>query len=393
MTFRKSIFWLHLAAGLVAGLVILVMSLTGAALAYEKEVIAWAERDVQRVTVPAQPERLPVAALLAAAQVSHPEAKPTAVVIKRDPAAAVAIGLGRSGNLYANPYTGEIQTPHPTFWRSFMGTMVSWHRYLALSGDQQRMGKAVTGACNAAFLVLGVTGLYLWWPRTWSTRALKGIATVRLGLSGKARDWNWHNAFGLWFALPIIVLTATALPISYGWAGQLIAKLNPSTPAPAAPPAVVATPAAGAVALPTEALLKNVYREVPDWKQVTLNLGGAPAGPGAPAAAAAPRPTTGPAPVSFSVREASSWPRTATTTLALDPFTGAVLKHDTFDALPLGNQVRGWTRYLHTGEALGPIGQGVAGIASLVGALLMWTGFALSWRRFFGGKRAEPAAT
>lgn len=392
MTFRKSIFWLHLIAGLVAGVVILIMSVTGAALAYEKEVIAWAERDVQRVDVPANAPRLAVADLLARAKSTHPEAKPTTVVIKRDPTAAVALGLGRSGNLYANPYTGAIQTPPPTFWRSFMGLMVSWHRYLALSGDNQRFGKAVTGACNTAFLVLGLTGLYLWWPRTWSARALKGIATVRFGLSGKARDWNWHNAFGLWFALPLIVLTATALPISYGWAGQLIAKLNPSTPAPPAPPAVVATPAPGAAALSTEALLESVYREVPDWKQVTLNLGGPPVGPGAPAAAPAPRSTVGPAPVSFSIRERSSWPRTATTTLALDPFTGAVLKHDTFGALPLGNQVRGWTRYLHTGEALGPIGQAVAGVASLVGAVLMWTGFALSYRRFFGGVRAQATA-
>ena len=394
MTFRKSIFWLHLIAGLVAGVVILIMSLTGAALAYEKEVVAWAERDVQHVAVPADAHRLPVADLLAQAKATHPEAKPTSVVIKRDPTAAVALGLGRSGNLYANPYTGEIRTPAPTFWRSFMGIMVSWHRYLALSGDNQRLGKAVTGACNAAFLVLGITGLYLWWPRTWSARALKGIATVRFGLSGKARDWNWHNAFGLWFALPIIILTATALPISYGWAGQLIAKLNPSTPTPPAPPAVVSTPAQGTTALSTEALLESVYREVPDWKQVTLNLGGPPAGPGAPAAAAAPapRPAGGPAPVSFSVRERSGWPRTATATLALDPFTGAVLKHDTFGAQPLGNQVRGWTRYLHTGEALGPIGQGVAGIASLAGALLMWTGFALSYRRFFGRLRTPIPA-
>lgn len=393
MTFRKSIFWLHLVAGLVAGVIILIMSLTGAALAYEKEVVAWAERDVQLVEVPANASRLPVSDLLARAKTAYPEARPSNVVIKRDPAAAVTLGLGRSGNLYANPYTGEIQTPRPTFWRSFMGTMVSWHRYIALSGDNQRLGKAVTGACNAAFLVLGVTGLYLWWPRTWSARALKGIATVKLGLSGKARDWNWHNAFGLWFALPIIVLTATALPISYGWAGQLIAKLNPSNPPPPAPAAVLSTPAPGATPLATEALLENVYREVPDWKQVTLNLGGAPTGPGAPAAAPAAKPANGPQAVSFSVRESSSWPRTATATLALDPFTGAVLKHDTFGAQPLGSQVRGWSRYLHTGEALGPIGQGVAGIASLVGALLMWTGFALSWRRFFGGRRAAPMAS
>ncbi len=48
MPVRKIIFWLHLIAGVVAGIVILIMSATGVALAFEKEIIAWAERDVRR---------------------------------------------------------------------------------------------------------------------------------------------------------------------------------------------------------------------------------------------------------------------------------------------------------------------------------------------------------
>ena len=32
------------------------------------------------------------------------------------------------------------------------------------------LGKAITGASNAVFLVLGVSGLSLWWPRKWRPR-------------------------------------------------------------------------------------------------------------------------------------------------------------------------------------------------------------------------------
>jgi uncharacterized iron-regulated membrane protein len=42
MTFRKAVFWVHLAAALLAGLVIAIMAFTGMALAFEKEIIAWA---------------------------------------------------------------------------------------------------------------------------------------------------------------------------------------------------------------------------------------------------------------------------------------------------------------------------------------------------------------
>ena len=44
---RPVVFWLHLVAGVVAGATIAIMSFTGVALAFEKEIIAWAERDVR----------------------------------------------------------------------------------------------------------------------------------------------------------------------------------------------------------------------------------------------------------------------------------------------------------------------------------------------------------
>jgi uncharacterized iron-regulated membrane protein len=53
MKLRQIIFWLHLTAGVVAGTVILVMFVTGALLAFERQIIALAERDFRRVNPPA----------------------------------------------------------------------------------------------------------------------------------------------------------------------------------------------------------------------------------------------------------------------------------------------------------------------------------------------------
>jgi uncharacterized iron-regulated membrane protein len=47
---------------------------------------------------------------------------------------------------------------------------------------------------------------------------------------------------------------------------------------------------------------------------------------------------------------------------------------------------------LHTGEAVGWLGQLVAGIASLGGGVLVFTGLALSFRRFFGDGRSAHAS-
>ena len=88
---------------------------------------------------------------------------------------------------------------------------------------------------NVAFLVLAISGLYLWWPRKWSREAWRAITAMRFNLKGKARDWNWHNAVGFWTAPILIVLTLTAMPISYRWAGDLIYKVTGSTPPTNAP--------------------------------------------------------------------------------------------------------------------------------------------------------------
>ncbi|WDT79120.1 MAG: PepSY-associated TM helix domain-containing protein [Candidatus Manganitrophus sp.] len=51
ITFRNILFWVHLAAGTVAGLVILVMALTGALIAFEPQIVDFAERGVRNVTL------------------------------------------------------------------------------------------------------------------------------------------------------------------------------------------------------------------------------------------------------------------------------------------------------------------------------------------------------
>ena len=47
MTLRKIIFWLHLVAGIIAGAVVLVMSVTGVLLAFERQMVEWADRDLR----------------------------------------------------------------------------------------------------------------------------------------------------------------------------------------------------------------------------------------------------------------------------------------------------------------------------------------------------------
>jgi uncharacterized iron-regulated membrane protein len=412
VSFRKTIFWLHLIAGVVAGIVILVMSVTGVALAFEKEIIAWAERDVRRITPPADAKRLPVDELIAKVREQQPNGRPSTITINSDSSIAVLVGYGRTNGFYVNPYTGAVQPQGASGTRKFMTLMVEWHRFLGRAETQRPIGKAITGACNVAFCFLGLSGIYLWWPRQWSKTALRAIALFKSGLSGKARDWNWHNVIGIWSAPVLVVLTATAMPISYRWATDVIYKVTGTiAPAPGAGPGAtpavqVPAPPEGAKPLQYEVLLSAVQKHAPEWNQITLRMGGGGPRGGASGGSEGQRggerregggerggdsriSTNRPAPqaIGFAVKARDGSPRFTATQLSLDPFTAEVLSSEGYADYNRGRKVRSWTRFLHTGEALGPVGQFVAGLASLGGAVLVWTGVSLALRRFFGNSQ------
>jgi uncharacterized iron-regulated membrane protein len=68
-------------------------------------------------------------------------------------------------------------------------------------------------------------------------------------------------------------------------------------------------------------------------------------------------------------------------TLVLDASTGSVQAWQPFSSQSTGQKARSWIRFLHTGEALGIVGQTIAGIVSLTSVLMVWTGLALAYRR------------
>src|SRR5688572_26433523 len=103
--FRSLLFWCHLTAGVLCGVVILVMSFTGVVLALRPQIQNWVDREVRYVT-PAGASRLGVHELLTAVKQARPDASPQSVALERDPRVAAAVNLGRDGNVYVDPYTG-----------------------------------------------------------------------------------------------------------------------------------------------------------------------------------------------------------------------------------------------------------------------------------------------
>jgi flavodoxin len=211
-------------------------------------------------------------------------------------------------------------------------------------------------------------------------------------LRGKARDWNWHNVIGFWSSGVLVVLTLTAAVMSYPWANDLLYTLTGSEPPPRAqgpgPGPQAGQRRGGGEAREGkriagfDAFYARAEQQAPGWVMMMMRL-----------------PPSGSGPVTLLIQEPSAPHMFARSQLTLNRSTAEVVKWEPYAAASTGRKLRVWVRGLHTGEALGFVGQTVAGLASLGGCFLVWTGVAMAWRRFRYRKReadeaplVEPAA-
>ena len=328
---------------------------------------------------------------------------PTAVMVRSDPTAPASLTIGAGRQLFVDPYTGAVLGEgNGQGVRAFFRVMVEWHRYVAASGASRPLGRAVTGASNLAFLFIVVSGLFLWWPRSWKWTAVRSITWFKGGLRGKARDFNWHNTIGFWSAIPLAIIVAGGVVISYPWATGLVYRAyGEAPPAPAgagaargggpggrgagtgcergwsrrrakrASPGEAMAPSARSLpgrnsrVSSSRRWLQKPRRRCPSWKSISVSL----------PAANAPR-------VVLTLDSGDGGQPQKRATLTLDRRSGETVRWEPFSSQSPGRKARTWLRFAHTGEVYGLTGQTVAGLVTAGGAVLVWTGLALALRRF-----------
>lgn len=402
---RSIIFWTHLVCGVLTGIVVFTMSLTGVLLTYERQINNWVAES-HYVESPESQSRMPLEQLLGMQKLAQPDQAATGVVITNDPGAPVSFRAGRRGGLDLNPYTGETMHLESPGLESFFGAMTSFHRWFSIEGENRAIARQVTGVSNVVFLFLVMSGMYLWLPAIWRW----GMFKVRLAFRGsypnsKIRDYHWHHIFGIWAAIPLLAVVYSGAVISYPWAanlmyvafgaeipaangggagqpqsgnqaggprqpgnGQVVARQSGNnTGAQGTEAALITSGESGnpPAFLPLDTLVARAQSEAGNaWNRLTLTL-------------PAPDQTA----VQVEIDRGNGAQAFKRHTLSLDRTTGEVVGIQNFSDTPEAQRLRGITRFLHTGEVLGFWGQTIAGLASLAALFMVWTGFALSWRR------------
>jgi uncharacterized iron-regulated membrane protein len=184
--------------------------------------------------------------------------------------------------------------------------------------------------------------------------------------------------------VPLFIVVLTATPMSYTWANNLVYKIT-GTEAPAAP----ARPAGGgpggggggarAAAVPELSGLNQLWTKAEaqqaGWRSIGMRV-----------------PEGSRRPVVFTIDTGDGGQPQKRATLTLERATGSVVRWETFADNNAGRRLRSWSRFAHTGEAYGLMGQTIAGIASAGGVVLVWTGIALSLRRLVAWRRRRARA-
>ena len=81
------------------------------------------------------------------------------MTVRADPGAPVSLAAGPR-TLFVNPYTGLVMGEGAPGVRRFFRVVTDWHRVLAFSGERRPIGRAITGACNLAFLFIIASGIF-----------------------------------------------------------------------------------------------------------------------------------------------------------------------------------------------------------------------------------------
>ncbi len=411
---RSVFFWTHLAIGLSAGLLILLMSVTGVMLGFERQMIARID-GAPRVEASSAP-LLPLDTLLARAGIDRDAV--ASIIVKRDVTQPVTIRFRERGTapVMLDPYRATVLTASGDgSGQRFFSALRRWHRWVGAQGTELRAQmKVVAGVANLVFLLLVLSGLYLWWPRHWSWARLRATTLPQWHHAGKVRDFNWHNSLGFWFAIPLALIIASAAFISFRWPGQYLdlalgnekeraaAREALTSPPPATIPAGAAGTAGRAASTPTSAgaaggvetqgeALPRFVRDSdaglaayvdaaqlsrPQWEQLTITM------PDARSDAAR-----------IAVAEGNTYRPDLRWTLEVDRASASLVSSTGYADLSVARKIRAWVRFGHTGEVFGLWGQFLATVASAVGVLLVWTGFALAWRRLVQFRRRRARST
>ena len=353
MTIRQALLKIHLYIGLFAGLVILVLGISGAILALQSEGPAsspW-------VAPNGQPSS--AAHVVEAVRRARPGQPLLGFAIPDAPDRAYGV-LVRGRRVFVDPYTLSIvdeQPPQQPFYRS----VYTIHATLG-AGE---IGRKIVGAATILSVFSVFTGLYLWWPaRAVWQRAL----TVKWNARFRRVNHDVHNVLGFYLSifLAILALSGVALALQ----DEIDSERRVRSP----------VPTAGAPTIPLEQALAIADRTIPGARTTWVEV---------------PQPNRAVYRVMKKFPEDPN--QTGRSRVYVHSETGGIVWRRSTREESLPARIFGWRYPLHVGSVFGTPTRILAFLASVFLAVQVVSGLLIWWKPTRGAAREatvsrKPAA-
>lgn len=377
---------IHLWLSVPFGLIIALICFSGAMLVFESEVMELTRHDLYYVKkVEATP--LPIDQLLEKVAATLPDSvSVTGVNISSDPERAwqVTLSKPRRASMYVDPYTGELKGKYER--SAFFMTMFRLHRWLldSMKADGGIFwGKIIVGVSTLLFVVVLVSGIVIWWPRT--KKALKNSLKISVG-RGLRRFWyDLHVAGGMYALVFLLAMALTGLTWSFGWYRTGFYKVFGVEVQQGGGHGAATQSVKGSGKSPNKAIGREHKRDRGEhisspfayWQQVYEQL--AEKNPGCKQIAL----SDGSANVSFS----GFGNQRASDRYKFNPRSGEISDVLPYKDAEKSGKIRGWIYSVHVGSWGGMFTRILTFIAALIGAILPLTGYYLWIKRTWRKKR------
>lgn len=367
---------LHLWLSVPFGIIITLICFSGAMLVFESEIVRMIHADLFRVEPSGKP--LSVEDAAHAVSLTLPEdVRVSGVTVSAQPDQAYQVLLSkpRHASIYFDQYKGVITGRYER--PAFFSSMFSMHRWLMDSrpeGDGIFWGKVIVGISTLLFMIVLITGVVIWWPRT--KKALKTSLTITIH-RGRMRFWHdLHVAGGMYVFFILLMMGLTGLTWSFGWYRTGFYKLfgvelqqteqhgNAQQVGRSERGNEIVTRGedrrgnrAGNTFANWQQVLEELQERNPDYKQISVSRGSAS--------------------VSFD----KLGNQRASDRYTIDPHTGEIIDVVLYrDSAPSG-KIRGWIYSVHVGSFGGWFTRILWFLTALLGATLPLTGYYLWIKR------------
>ena len=208
-------FALHKYIGLITGVVVFIVSITGACWVFKEEVEGF-YNEFKTVEV-IQKERITATQAKDIAESYIPDQPVHGVIYGADNEALEVVFYRENPEFYQsvflNPYSGDF-IKRVNHFGGFFGFVLRGHMYLWLPNS---IGALVVEVSIFLFLIMVITGIILWWPK--KRKNLKSSLKISWKSTTRWRRKNYdlHKIVGFYSSILAFVFGFTGSVIALGW--------------------------------------------------------------------------------------------------------------------------------------------------------------------------------